>query len=138
LLKEVIVAAALALAAPTGASADEHEPTLAETFDTWIDYYSTKYSIENDPHSQYDAPTLAYHVRRVSLCETANWTDFVGDNGNSIGPMQMHIRGIYWSTPQAKAGYPREDYEANFAAGAYLISRGHGPQHWVHCWRYGR
>lgn len=135
----VIVALTLALVATTAHAdhlSDEYDDNTM--LDAWISAYSDKYGSESDANSRYSADALYYHTRRVSLCETVGWTKFVGDGGLSVGPMQMHARGIYWSTPQGRAGYPREDYEANIAAGVWAISRGYGPEHWVHCWKNGR
>lgn len=138
-LKTTLPAVALlaaTLAAPLPTNAAPLQPIRSELMG-WVDYYSRVYSAPHDPNSIYDADTLWYHVARISQCETANWTAFVGDYGNSIGPMQFHARGIYPASPQARAGYSRWDFEANVAAGAYFISRGYGPQHWYTCWRIG-
>jgi len=103
--------------------------------ETWVHDYANWYA---DGRYGYDA--LVSHSLRVARCETGGWDERVLNNVRlgrlgEVGVGQFHSRGIWWSTPQAEAGYSRWDPEANTAALVWAISRGYGPQHWYVCWR---
>ena len=117
-------------------------PALAEgvsraDVETWADDYAWWYETDAYPHD-----ALVAHVLRVAKCETGGWDVRVINNQRlgrlgEVGVGQFHARGIWWSTPQAVAGYSRYDVEANVAGLTWAISRGLGARHWYFCWRNG-
>lgn len=68
----------------------------------------------------------------VARCESRFAPYAVGRAGEA-GPYQFHPRGLWWGTPQARAGYSRWNPEATTAAAAWAFSRGLG-RHWT-CYR---
>ena len=102
-------------------------PVLASQVIDWIYFYAARYEI---------APTMPL---RVARCESGGFSVAVLNGWKlgrlgEVGTFQFHPRGIWWSTPQAAAGYSYWDAEANVAAGVWAIAQGYGPRHWAGCW----
>lgn len=102
-------------------------PVLASQVIDWIYFYAARYEI---------APSAPL---RVARCESGGFSVAVLNGWKlgrlgEVGTFQFHPRGIWWSTPQAAAGYSYWDAEANVAAGVWAIAQGYGPRHWAGCW----
>lgn len=123
----------LLLASAMPASADTSQQQVID----WISAYSVKYSSPDYLYVDLFADSL-----RVARCESRQFDSDVINNRRlgalgEVGIAQFHPAGIWWSTPQAQAGYSMFDVEANVAAEVWSIAQGYGPRHWVWCWRNG-
>lgn len=101
----------------------------AEDVETWARAYSARYGAN------------AAEVLAVLRVESRLRPFAVGDQGRSWGPAQWHCAEYdctpdeLWSrTPQAKAGFPRWDPEANVAAMAWAFAQARSEgwrEHWA-------
>lgn len=101
------------------------EPVYWSDVVRWTHHYSAKYGAN------------PYDLLRIANCESHQNPYAVGVLGE-IGAYQFHPRGIWQSTPQARAGYSIFDVEATVAAAAWVYSKGwaYTTMGWWHCANY--
>jgi hypothetical protein len=126
-----LILAALLLA--SGARTVWASDYTAQDVEAWASDYAYWYETAAYPHD-----ALLRDVLRVARCESANFDSRVINNVRrgklgEIGVGQWMPGGIWSITPQAQAGYPVTDVEANVAGLVWAIAAGMGPRHWS-CW----
>ena len=102
---------------------------------SWADAYGWWYETPAWPHD-----ALVQRVLAVAACETGGWDVRVINNVRrgrfgevGVGQWLPGPRSIWQRTPQAQAGYPVTDVEANVAGLVWAVSVGLGPSNWS-CW----
>lgn len=92
-------------------------PVQAQTIDdvvNWTYAYAEYYELPSE---------AADDLLRIGYCESRNNIYAIGRLGE-VGFYQFHPRGIWNSTPQAKAGYSIYDIEAQVAAAVWVYKQG--------------
>ena len=106
-----LLVASAHVAPPAQAAPPAQERVTWQQVVDWTYAYADKYGA--DPED----------MLRIARCESRGNPYAIGALGE-VGPYQMHPRGIWTSSPQAKAGYSIYDTEATVASAAWVYSRG--------------